>query len=81
MAEGRLGHTFERDLELLGHDEVDLRSDEERRILLWRLNQFCGLGFDYATSVVMTDAPVDLAQARRLVAAGCPHEMASRILL
>jgi hypothetical protein len=41
-----------------------------------------GLGFDLARAAIMADdARVDLAQARRLVALGCPLETASRILL
>jgi len=81
MAEGDLGLALDRELELLRLDQPDLYSEEERRVLLWRLLQFSSLGFDYPTSVVLADAPVDLGQARKLVGAGCPPETASRILL
>ncbi len=81
MAERDLGCTLEMELELLGLDELGLYSEEERRVLLWRMLQFNSLGFDYATSVVMADSPIDLGQARRLASAGCPPETASRILL
>jgi len=49
---------------------------------LWRLDQFIALGFDdVRASLMADDAGIDLAQARKLVALGCPLETASRILL
>lgn len=49
---------------------------------VWRLDQFIALGFDdVRASLMADDARVDLAQARKLVALGCPLETASRILL
>jgi hypothetical protein len=49
---------------------------------VWRLDQFIALGFDAVRASLMADdARVDLAQARKLVALGCPLETASRILL
>ena len=58
------------------------QSAELQRTRVWRLDQFVSLGFDLARAAVMADdAGVDLAQARRLVALGCPPETASRILL
>jgi hypothetical protein len=65
----------------MGNEELDLHAEEERQVSLWRLAQFCELGFDYAHAVVLADAPVDLGEARRLLASGCPAETASRILL
>ena len=61
--------------------EPDL-SDEEQRTRVWRRDQFVSLGFDLPRAVIMADdTRVDLAQARKLVALGCPLETASRILL
>jgi hypothetical protein len=58
------------------------QSEEAQRTRVWRHDQFVGLGFDLARAAIMADdARVDLAQARRLVALGCPLETASRILL
>jgi hypothetical protein len=58
------------------------QSEEARRTHGWRLDQFVALGFDFARAAIMADdSRIDLAQARRLVAAGCPLETASRILL
>ena len=65
----------------MGTNEVEVHSDEDRQILLWRLEQFRELGFDYESSVVLAEAPADVGQARRLIAAGCSVEVASRILL
>ena len=58
------------------------QSEQLRRTRVWRLDQFSGLGFDSARAALMADdAQVDLAQARRLLALGCPLETAARILL
>ena len=61
--------------------ELD-QPDTAHRTRIWRLDQFIALGFDVARASVMADdSRVDLAQARKLVALGCPLETASRILL
>lgn len=61
--------------------ELD-QSPEVQRTRVWRLDQFVCLGFDLPRAAMMADdTRVDLAQARRLVALGCPLETASRILL
>jgi len=58
------------------------QSAEAWRTRVWRLDQFVALGFDLARAAIMAhDSRIDLAQARRLVASGCPLETASRILL
>ncbi len=54
---------------------------EELNVRHWRLDQFISLGFDSLRAAVMAESAVDLAQARRLVALGCPPETASRILI
>jgi hypothetical protein len=65
----------------LAPGEVD-QADAADRTRVWRLDQFIDLGFDVARAALMADdSRVDLAQARKLVAAGCPLETASRILL
>ena len=57
-------------------------SEQLRRMRVWRLDQFTGLGFDSARAALMADdVQFDLDQARRLVALGCPLETAARILL
>jgi hypothetical protein len=62
-------------------EELD-RSEESRRTRVWRLDQFVALGFDPALAAMLADdSLVDLAQARKLIAFGCPLETASRILL
>ena len=58
------------------------QSEQLHRMRVWRLDQFTGLGFDSTRAALMADdAQVDLAQARRLIALGCPLETAARILL
>ena len=61
--------------------EFTNESPEEHRVRRWRLDQFVGLGFTQAVAAMLTTSPVDLAAARKLVGAGCPHETAARILL
>jgi hypothetical protein len=49
---------------------------------IWRLDQFMALGFAVGAALRMADdGGIDLAQARKLVALGCPLETASQILL
>jgi hypothetical protein len=56
-------------------DEVDWTQ-------VWRLDQFLALGFDVLRASLMADdTGIDLAQARKLIALGCPLETATRILL
>lgn len=65
----------------LSSGEVD-QADEVDWTQVWRLDQFIALGFDdVRASLMADDARVDLAQARKLIALGCPLETASRILL
>jgi hypothetical protein len=61
--------------------EFSRESVEEHLVRRWRLDQFVALGFCHAVAATMTASPVDLASARKLVAAGCPLETAARILL
>ena len=65
----------------LAPGELD-QADAADRTRVWRLDQFIDLGFDLVRAALMADdSRVDLAQARKLVALGCPLETASRILL
>ena len=58
------------------------QSEQLRRTQVWRLDQLTGLGFESARAALMADdGEVDIAQARRLIALGCPLETAARILL
>ena len=57
------------------------QSGDERDIILWRVDQFRRLGFgdDEVWTLALSEA--DLGEARRLGSAGCPIELALRILL
>jgi hypothetical protein len=55
--------------------------DEQTMIRRWRRRQFLRLGFSLTQAQRLTNASVDLDQMRKLIAAGCPHEIAQRILL
>ena len=64
--------------------DLDARgSGSDHRIIgSVRAQLFLALGFDVLRASLMADdAGVDLAQARKLVALGCPLDTASRILL
>jgi hypothetical protein len=63
--------------------EVDERVETEERMIVrrWRFEQFIELGFTKTDSATLAEAHVDLSLARRMMAAGCPVEIASRILL
>jgi hypothetical protein len=70
----------ERELELLGCDELDGRDDALQRLLLWRVLQFQELGFDLRDAIELADSAADLGQARRLAATGCPRELTQAIV-
>ena len=55
--------------------------EDERDIVLWRVDQFRRLGFgdDEAWALALSDA--DLGQARSLGRSGCPVDVAFRILV
>jgi hypothetical protein len=56
--------------------------DAEHHTRTWRLDQLISLGVDSRFAAKMADEPqVELSQARRLIALGCPLETAARILL
>ncbi len=65
----------------MAQNEAPTQTEEEQTILLWRLEQFRALGFEYEAAVALAEAPTDIGQARRLIAAGCSVDIASRILL
>jgi hypothetical protein len=61
--------------------ELDDTSEEDRRVLRWRLEQFLELGFGLVNAAMLADSDADLSAARRLVDRGCPPPTAARILL
>jgi hypothetical protein len=71
---------IERELELLGCDELDARDDELQRLLFWRVLQFRALGLGLHEAIELADSAADLGQARRLVAAGCPPRLVHAIV-
>lgn len=61
--------------------EADVEATERLQVRRWRFEQFFGLGFTESESATLAEAHVDLSVVRRMMAAGCPPETASRILL
>jgi hypothetical protein len=60
--------------------ELEAVDSEEHMVLRWRHEQFERLGFDPIESGLLAESPADLGQARRVCAAGCPLDVAFRIL-
>jgi len=71
---------LERELELLGCDELDVRDEELQRLLIWRVLQFQELGFGLRTAIELADSAADLGLARRLVATGCSRALTQSIV-
>jgi hypothetical protein len=61
--------------------EPDVEAAERLQVRRWRFEQFINLGFSETASATLAAAHVDLSLVRRMVAAGCPLETASRIVL
>lgn len=57
------------------------RLPERTVIRQWRRKQFLALGFTPKEAETLTRAPVDIAQVRHLVVAGCPLDLVPRIVL
>jgi hypothetical protein len=59
-----------------------LEDVEAERVIRWRFDELARAGFDASDALVLaTHVEVDLHAAASLVASGCPHETALRILL
>jgi hypothetical protein len=54
--------------------------DERLRIRHWRRDQFAQLGFPPSDARALAKSPADLGDARKLIAAGCAHKLAFRIV-
>lgn len=57
------------------------RVPEKTIVRQWRRKQFLALGFTPNEAETLTRAPVDTAQVRHLVGAGCPLDLVPRIVL
>ena len=62
------------------HEVFDL-SFEDQRVVGWRFEQFRSLGFDDDDSWALADSVADVQLTRSLVGAGCPLDLALRIVL
>jgi hypothetical protein len=54
--------------------------DERLRVRRWRRDQFAELGFPLSDARALAKSPADIHEARKLVAAGCTHATAFRIV-
>jgi hypothetical protein len=54
--------------------------DERLRVRHWRRDEFLALGFPLSDASALAKSPADLSTSRKLIAAGCPHPTAFRIL-
>jgi hypothetical protein len=60
--------------------ELEALESEDLTVLRWRREQFERLGFDPVDSRLLAESSADLGQARRVCGAGCPLDVAYRIL-
>ena len=65
---------------LMVESEFEALESEEQIVLRWRRDQFGRLGFDPVDSRLLAASSADLGHARRLCGAGCPLDVAYRIL-
>jgi hypothetical protein len=54
---------------------------EQSSVVHWRISQLQALGFEPGDAFQLALSELDLDQARRLVAHGCPIELVARICL
>jgi hypothetical protein len=54
--------------------------DEQLRVRHWRRDEFIELGFTLSDASALAKSTADLTLGRQLIAAGCPHPTAFRIL-
>ena len=80
MEEHPVGLDQRRQAETLWLDDSG-ESDEDRRVLRWRLEQAIRLGFELAPAALIASSSADLHALRTLMARGCPHDTAVAILL
>jgi hypothetical protein len=60
-------------------DRHPLAGDKEVR--RWRREQLLAMGFSLADSRALAESRAELGTVRELLAGGCPHETARRILV
>ena len=54
--------------------------DERLRVRRWRRDQFMVLGFTLSDAAALARSAADLHEARKLIAGGCAHPTAFRII-
>ena len=54
---------------------------EDQRVVGWRFDQFRLLGFEAEQAWVLVDSGADLQLTRSIVGAGCPLDLALRIVV
>ena len=64
------------------HELIPLpRESEHERVLDWRFDALEEAGFNAVAALVLAESDVDHHAAANLLASGCPHDTALRILL
>ena len=58
-----------------------VRENEDDRVLSWRFDQLCSLGFDDGQAFVLARCDLDLHLLRTLIRQGCPPDLAIEIAL
>jgi len=58
-----------------------VREDEDDRVLGWRFDQLCSLGFGDGQALLLARSDLDLHLMRTLIGQGCPPALAVEIAL
>lgn len=66
---------------VLIEESFELIESELYAVRQWRREQFGRLGFTLTDALLLAESDADLGQARRLNRAGCPVDVAFRILI
>jgi len=61
--------------------EYTAEDDERMSVLRWRQDRFIAMGFGLANSASLAGSDADPHDAERLLARGCPVDLAAEILL
>jgi hypothetical protein len=63
------------------HHPTEVWAKEEERVSCWRFEQFLKLGFGEEDACLLSESEVDLNRGRSLISAGCPLNLAVKILI
>ena len=63
------------------HHPEEIEIEEDERVSCWRHSQFRTLGYGEEDARLLSESAVGLNRARSLISAGCPLNLALKILI